>query len=456
MTDWQPELRSKRTAPAKRPSIFWLLAALGAGLAVLSSVPVPWLLPTQIIAPSELHPESDTFDKPPIVPAEVPNSFLRARCLDEDRRFPLVLSPVEPSTSLDALAQWVQESRPLLQSWLEAYGAVIFRGFAGQEPVHFERVASAFTDRLDNVYNGTSPRAAVGGSNFVFSASEFAAWKVVPHHCEMSFLPRPPEHILFFAAHIEPSMWGGESPLVDLRAVTREMAPEVAAAFEAGGVRYLRHYPDAASSHPVDKLDFLRVKPWQDLFRHVPEVAAARGANTSAAAGGAAAARKAVEAESARQGFSPSWDAHGGLKLTHELPAFRHHPSTGERTWLNHLGVLHSAAWADEFAHAAVHLSSPTYVFVAYAFYALDWLSHALLGAEGVGQHVTHYGGRPISRAHVWHVRRLVWKHMLVAPWQQGDLMIIDNFRIAHARMPHADVPRRLWAAWSRPPASLE
>ncbi len=124
MTDWQPELRSKRTAPAKRPSIFWLLAALGAGLAVLSSVPVPWLLPTQSIAPSELHPESDTFDKPPIVPADVPNSFLRARCLDEDRRFPLVLSPVEPSTSLDALAQWVQESRPLLQSWLEAYGAV--------------------------------------------------------------------------------------------------------------------------------------------------------------------------------------------------------------------------------------------------------------------------------------------------------------------------------------------
>ena len=46
------------------------------------------------------------------------------------------------------------------------------------EPTQFERVASAFTDRLDDVYMGTSPRAAVNGSKFVFTASEFEAWKV--------------------------------------------------------------------------------------------------------------------------------------------------------------------------------------------------------------------------------------------------------------------------------------
>ena len=40
----------------------------------------------------------------------------------------------------------------------------------------------------------------------------------------MSFLPSPPEHIFFFAAEIPKDMVGGESPLVDLRAVARNTA----------------------------------------------------------------------------------------------------------------------------------------------------------------------------------------------------------------------------------------
>ena len=59
-----------------------------------------------------------------------------------------------------------------------------------------------------------------------------------------------------------------------------------------------------------------------------------------------------------RQGFEPPWGPRGILKLTHEMPAFRPHPRSGERIWHNHLGVLHSAAWADEFAFAASHLRS--------------------------------------------------------------------------------------------------
>ena len=192
------------------------------------------------------------------------------------------------------------------------------------------------------------------------------------------------------------------------------------------------------------------------MFRHLPEVQkVAASAPAAARRNASAAARAAVEAECARHGFEGRWVARGALKLTHELPAFRDHPRTGARTWFNHLGVLHSASWADEFAHAAVHLRSGVYAAIARAFYALDAMAHALLGAESLGQHVTHRGGRPIAAEHVWHVRRLMWKHMLIAPWQQGDLIIIDNFRIGHARMPHADVPRRLWAIWTAPPPAL-
>ena len=91
------------------------------------------------------------------------------------------------------------------------------------------------------------------------------------------------------------------------------------------------------------------------------------------------------------------------------------------QVWYNHLGVLHSASWADEFAHAARHLRSARYAALSWLFYALDALIHRGLFGEAFGQHVTHRGGEPIAAEHVWHVRRLMWKHTLTAPWRQGE-----------------------------------
>ena len=154
--------------------------------------------------------------------------------------------------------------------------------------------------------------------------------------------------------------------------------------------------------------------------------------------------------EARRQGFEASLEARDVLKLTHELPAFRSHPSSGERVWHNHLAVLHSRSWADEFLHAAYVLRSARHAACALAFYLLDMASHALVGAEGLSQHVTHHGGSPIRSSHTWHVRRLIWRHSVLAPWVQGDLVLLDNARIAHARMPFsASGPRNLWVAWT-------
>ena len=72
-------------------------------------------------------------------------------------------------------------------------------------------------------------------------------------------------------------------------------------------------------------------------------------------------------------------------------------------------------------------------------FYALDALAHRALGGEALSQHVTH---------HVWHVRRLMWKHTLTAPWRQGDIILVDNFRSRTSACPTFSTAgeRRLWA----------
>ena len=134
-----------------------------------------------------------------------------------------------------------------------------------------------------------------------------------------------------------------------------------------------------------------------------------------------------------QRGVRPRRPQHILARLTHappsvpacvSQPAFQPHPDSGERTWFNHLGVLHSAAWADEFVFAAAHLDSFRYAAIAAAFYLLDAVAHGLLGPDALGQHVTHRGSRPIEPRHLWHVRRLVWRHTIVQPWQQAHFAL--------------------------------
>merc|ERR1719399_1672035 len=174
--------------------------------------------------------------------------------------------------SLVALSAWVDRERPLVQHWIVEYGAVLFRGFrAAHDAAHeFEQAAKALMapHALADRYLGTSPRDAVDETAHVFTASEFAPWKVVPPHCEMSFLPDPPRLIAFFAAAIPADLWGGETPLIDMRAVTREMSPAARAAFARGGVRYIRRYPSARSTHVADVWDPFKTKPWEAMFEY--------------------------------------------------------------------------------------------------------------------------------------------------------------------------------------------
>ena len=73
------------------------------------------------------------------------------------------------------------------------------------------------------------------------------------------------------------------------------------------------------------------------------------------------------------------------------------------------------------------HAQAPTrpraqvrYALISWLFYVLDAFMHTVVGSEGLGQHVTHHGGDPITAAHLWHARRLMWKHTIVSPWRQG------------------------------------
>ena len=156
------------------------------------------------------------------------------------------------------------------------------------------------------------------------------------------------------------------------------------------------------------------------------------------------------------QGFTVEW-MHGEammMRLTHSLGALRTHPVTGAVTWNNHLAVVHHSGWEDEYAAAYLRPGGSlrwmvqmlgSYVFLR----AFGALTELVLGSESLGTQV-FYGddGGEIPAADVLHLRKLIWRNAYVAPWEHGDVVFLDNNRVAHGRQAF-EGPRRVLVTWA-------
>jgi alpha-ketoglutarate-dependent taurine dioxygenase len=58
--------------------------------------------------------------------------------------------------------------------------------------------------------------------------------------------------------------------------------------------------------------------------------------------------------------------------------------------------------------------------------------------------------GRALGAERVRSLCRLVWDHAAVIQWNRGDILLVDNARIAHCKLPH-DGNRQLWTAFGDP-----
>jgi alpha-ketoglutarate-dependent taurine dioxygenase len=320
------------------------------------------------------------------------------------------------------LAAWLRAHPAWVQERLTRHGALLFRGFGVASAGDFEELARAIDDELQNDYLGTSPRDAL--TSYVFSASELPPFYPIPQHCEMSFVAHPPRRV-FFCCLVEPARGGGETPLADFRAVWRDLDPEVRRRFEAGGIRIVRNYAGPSGG---SRFDLWKLKRWDEMFRTTD--------------------RAAVEAKSRAEGFEPVWTDGDGLRLVSTQPVFRDHPVTGERVWHNHVTTFHLSAAPGEYRR--IFELRPTV-----KHFALWQLARAMVGvqrltrsADEQSMHCTYADGREIPDADVEHVRNVVWKHLVVYPWQQGDVIAIDNHSVAHGRLPYSG-PRQIAVCWA-------
>jgi alpha-ketoglutarate-dependent taurine dioxygenase len=313
--------------------------------------------------------------------------LVRLGSLPSGGRLPLVAEPVRPEAGNVDLAAWAVANRPLLEGRLLEHGGILFRGFGLASVADFERVAGAICPELFGEY-GDLPRAGEGGK--VYGATPYPSDQAILFHNEGSHLPRWPLKQFFFC--VLPAQQGGETPLLDCREVYRLLGPDLVRRFAEKGLMYIRNFTPG--------LDV----GWQQFF-HTED-------------------RGAVEAICKREGTRCEWRTDGGLRLRQPAQAVTRHPRTGEWTFFNQVQLHHPY-----FLPAEVRQSL-----------------RSLFREDDLPRTVTYGDGTPIEETVLERLAVLYWETAVSFPWQAGDLIVLDNMLVAHARKPYVG-PRKIVVA---------
>jgi amino acid adenylation domain-containing protein len=324
------------------------------------------------------------FRRPQPTAVAAGSEMVRSRLLEEGRGLPLLVEPAREDVDL---AEWAAGHRERIGAWLREHGGVLFRGFDVPDVPEFEGVAEAVCPGLYAEY-GDLPRAD-GGSK-VYTSTPYPPDKTILFHNESSHLQSWPRKQFFYCSI--PAAEGGETPLVDCRTLHRRLPPDLVARFSEKGLLYVRNF--------VPSLDV----SWQDFF----------GTGD----------RAEVEARCRRAGIDLEWRDDGGLRTRRRAQAVAVHPETGERIFFNQI-ALHHPSCLDPETRGSLE---------------------AVLGEGELPRDVRYGDGSPIDDGTVREVLDACWRESTAFRWQAGDLVLVDNMLVAHARNPYRG-PRKLSVA---------
>ncbi|MFF2008553.1 TauD/TfdA family dioxygenase [Streptomyces sp. NPDC058195] len=298
---------------------------------------------------------------------------------DGEHGFPLVVTAPSEREGVP-LGSWLAGRRPWLLDTARQFPAVLFRGFAVAGAGDFESSVLAAGGQLHERY-GDLPEP-LPSCQFARPATPYPADRAILFHNEGAHLAGAPQRIWFHCE--QPSEQGGATPLVPASVVLQRLSRPLRAAFEARGLRYVRRF--------VPGLDV----PWRTFFgTDHPDAVAARCRDL---------------------GVTPTWEAGAVVQTTGLRPAVIAHPSSGQPTFFNQL-LLHHPASLDPDTRAALF---------------------NLFGPDSLPRSVTFGDGSPIPDSAVEEVIAVMREAAFAFPWQHGDVLMLDNVAVAHARQPYA------------------
>ena len=308
----------------------------------------------------------------------MPNTEFRVRPIDGAERCGVIVEPV----GAQSLTAWAGTERDALDALIHQHGAVLLRGFrtdAGAEEIG-ELVTQLSGPPLDYTER-SSPRTEVAPG--IYTSTDYPQDKSIFLHNEQSYNLRFPERLYFYCEDAADE--GGETTVADSRRIHDRLPAAQRDRIVAVGYRIVRNY------RPYMGL------PWQEVFQTTDKAEVARYC-----------ADNKIELE---------WQGEdeGELRTWQHRQARARHPITGELCWFNHMTFFHISTLGEEMA---------------------DLLIEAY-GEEGLSTNTFLGDGTPLDAESLRELHAAYEAECVPVPWQDGDLLIVDNLLAAHGRAPY-------------------
>lgn len=298
-----------------------------------------------------------------------------------DARLPIILRPAVEGVSL---TEWARVNREEVMGKIKSLGAILFRGFRIKSIEVFEDLMTTLCGPLLDYSYRSTPRTLVSGK--IYTSTEYPAHQTIPLHNEMSYSREWPMVLGFCCLVVAEK--GGETPIADSRRVFTRIDPEIREVFARKKVMYVRNYGEA--------LDL----PWQDVFQ--------------------TADRSQVEDFCRRAKIEFQWLGSNDLRTSQVCQAVATHPGTGEMVWFNQAHLFHLSSLSSEIRQSL------------------------LASVNGEPPRNAYFGdGSQLETDMLEQIRAAFEQEKMLFPWQQGDVMLVDNMLTAHGREPY-DGARRI------------
>ena len=284
--------------------------------------------------------------------------------------------PVLRVGAVDDAPGWAAEQRDALHALVAEYGAVLVRGLGLRDVAGTAAVFRALSTALMTEREAFAPRQAYADG--VYSSTKWPPNQQMCMHHELSYTLEFPGRMLF--ACLTAPTAGGATAVADAPTVLEALPAELVERFEREGWLLTRSYNDEIGA------SFAEAFGTED--------------------------RDAVESYCRANAIEFEWRPDGELRTRQRRSAVVRHPVTGRRCWFNQVAFLNEWTLAPELPESLLDEYGP----------------------EGLPFNTRFGNGDPIGEDVVALLNSVYEAHTAREPWQDGDLMLVDNIRTAHSR----------------------
>lgn len=324
------------------------------------------------------------------------------RTFSSPKAVPVVIRCTKPSATASETAEWVTSNQEYLTSQLTQHGAVLFRGFPLHSASDFDGFVGAFRGWADLPYEESlsyAVRLKMAGTARVCTANEGRNGGLIFHH-EQAQAPYYPSKIFFYCLARDPSEPGGATaicPSTEVYKRVLEAHPGFISQIRTHGVLYTA----VLSQHPEEGAEAGVGRGWDNFFGKTCED------------------HHQVESRMRELGYTWKWldGEHNQLQLTTPRLEAIKEVRPGVFTFFNQLPA--TFANAAEFAKAT--------------------------GAvPNVSDYVCAGDGSALPLEAMEYALKACQETAVEVEWQPGDVALLDNYQVMHARRPFSGNKRKV------------